>query len=419
MLIRKAVNITIKDNQATLNEDFYLYKNDRNVDILFEISNFSFDFIKNKPKTENTIEKTNASYSSLRIIKPNGQRIVVDRCAIKDNQIIFTVTPEFIDELEEIGKYKLQITLYDEFEGRITIPPIEFEVLEPLFDDEELWEDEGIVGEDNASQSVVSDGEEWINDLNGREEIAPGTNLYKWECGDWISDYRLNSIHDNILRLNDNMGDIDIYNVNYGKNGIDTVGKALDVLLTPELIIESFNISINKLFELGVKVNWCDFSWSYNKDNILSQNINGIEIESSLRSYRYSTPFNTNKTFKLTANDGKQEKSTTLTVEFCSKIFWGATKIPNEYNEAFLTSLNDELKSTKQKTFTVQPKENQYIFYASPSRLGECRFFVGGFEGGFVKVATINHTNSYGYSESYYIYKSDNPNLGNTTVVVQ
>ena len=42
----------------------------------------------------------------------------------------------------------------------------------------------------------------WINDLNGREEIFPGTNLFEWKHGDWISDIRLNAIHDNILRLN-------------------------------------------------------------------------------------------------------------------------------------------------------------------------------------------------------------------------
>ena len=62
--------------------------------------------------------------------------------------------------------------------------------------------------------------------------------------------------------------------------------------------------------------------------------------------------------------------------------------------------------------------EGQYIFYCVPASFGSCSFKVGGFEGGFNKVDTIQFTNASGYTESYDIYKSTNSNLGNTTVVV-
>ena len=53
-----------------------------------------------------------------------------------------------------------------------------------------------------------------------------------------------------------------------------------------------------------------------------------------------------------------------------------------------------------------------------PTRFGVPKFTVGGFEGGFSLVATIDFTNSSNYTEPYNIYKSENSNLGNTTVNV-
>ena len=47
---------------------------------------------------------------------------------------------EVADEATEIGKYKLQIQLWSidaNNQGRVTIPPIEFEVLEPIFEDDD------------------------------------------------------------------------------------------------------------------------------------------------------------------------------------------------------------------------------------------------------------------------------------------
>ena len=67
-----------------------------------------------------------------------GEKIKTNKKEIEDNQIIFTINQEFADEAVEIGKYKLQIQLWSinaDNQGRVTIPPIEFEVLEPIFED--------------------------------------------------------------------------------------------------------------------------------------------------------------------------------------------------------------------------------------------------------------------------------------------
>ena len=39
----------------------------------------------------------------------------------------------FIDEITEIGTHIVQIQLWDTDNGRVTIPPIQFEVLTPIF----------------------------------------------------------------------------------------------------------------------------------------------------------------------------------------------------------------------------------------------------------------------------------------------
>lgn len=227
MLIRKYVKITIKENKSILDDNFYFYQNDRNIDIFFELVNFRFDFIKNQSSEENVIQKTNATYSSLRIIKPNGEKIIVARCPIDGYYIRFSVTPDFIDELDEIGTHQLQISLYDEFEGRISIPPINFEVFNPIFDDYGYYK-EGQADLDNVNIVHTPN----INDINGRPEISPGTNLYEWQHGDWISESRLNAIQNNILELN-NMTANDI---KYNSDGNSTVQDALDKLLNVEEI---------------------------------------------------------------------------------------------------------------------------------------------------------------------------------------
>ncbi len=224
MLIRKYVRITIKENKSILDDNFYFYQNDKNIDVFFELVNFKFDFIKNQTSEENIIQKTNATYSSLRIVKPNGEKVIVTRCPIESNYIKFTVTPDFIDEFKEVGIHQLQITLYDEFEGRISIPPINFEVLEPLFDDG------GYYGEGQADLSNINVVKSSGNNISGRPEISPGTNLYEWQHGDWISEARLNAIQNNILELN-NMTSNDI---EYGVNGIGTVQDALNTLFNVE-----------------------------------------------------------------------------------------------------------------------------------------------------------------------------------------
>lgn len=134
-LIRKDLTITIDGNKASVDEPLYMYQGDRNIDIYFTIIDSKFKFSETN---SNILVDSTAKYSTIKVLKPNGEKIRTDKKAIEDNKIIFTINQEFADEATEIGKYKLQIQLWSidaNNQGRVTIPPIEFEVLEPIFED--------------------------------------------------------------------------------------------------------------------------------------------------------------------------------------------------------------------------------------------------------------------------------------------
>lgn len=213
----------------------------------------------------------------------------------------------------------------------------------------------------------------------------------------------------------DNVTPVNAFNLNEIEDKLKAHQEALDELLYVPLTI-NLTSNIHTTLEIGTAINSVVFNWSYNKD-VISQKFNNQALEASLRSYTYNLPFNSNKSFKLEANDGKGDFNKSISFNFLNGRYCGVSS-SNIYDSDFIKTLSKELSSSKGKTFTVDCGEGQFIFYCVPTRFGNCSFKVGGFEGGFNKVNTIEFTNASGYVESYDIYKSTNSNLGNTTVVV-
>lgn len=159
-------------------------------------------------------------------------------------------------------------------------------------------------------------------------------------------------------------------------------------------------------------------TWNYTHSTIKSQTINNITIENTLRTKTFTgVTATTTYTLVATSNSGVQ-KSKTATITFVNGIYYGKSTT-STYDNALISGLTKQLSNSKNRTITVNAGAGEYIFYCVPSRLGVCSFNVGGFDGGFSKVTTINFTNSDNYVENYDIYKSDNANLGNTTVTIK
>ena len=183
------------------------------------------------------------------------------------------------------------------------------------------------------------------------------------------------------------------------------------------ITISSFTNNKNTV-EMGTKITDVILNWALSKSPktmmIDSESITPLTTRTKTYSGQNIT---TNKTYTLKVTDEKDASATkTTAITFYNGVYWGAKAAPGSYDSAFILTLQKGLQGNKNKTFTATAGADEYFFYCVPTRYGAVTFNVGGFDGGFTKVATIEFTNASGYKESYDIYKSDNSNLGSQTV---
>ena len=192
---------------------------------------------------------------------------------------------------------------------------------------------------------------------------------------------------------------------------------ALDYLLYYDLTISLYcNQSTN--LEIGESLDSITFTWNYNKDGISFQSFDGENIRDlSIREYTYNTPLSENKTFTLMASDERKTFSKSISFNFKYGRYWGVNA-SETLSGTDISSLNKELSNGRGKTFTVFCGEGLYIYYCYPMSWGVATFSVGGFVGGFELVGTVAFTNSKGDTSYYYVYRSTNHSLGDTTVTV-
>ena len=186
--------------------------------------------------------------------------------------------------------------------------------------------------------------------------------------------------------------------------------------------ITSFTCNPSKTaYEMGEKVTSVTFTWTYNKD-MVSQTLTGCDLaDETVRTATYSTEFNSNKTFTLSASDGTNSTSANKAFTFQNKVHYGSASIPATYDSAFILSLNGSLKGSKSGTYTVNVGTNQYFYIAMPTSFNNSDVLtgkVGGFDTDFSKVATVSHTNASGYTCDYNIYKSTNHSLGSISFII-
>jgi hypothetical protein len=124
-------------------------------------------------------------------------------------------------------------------------------------------------------------------------------------------------------------------------------------------------------------------------------------------------------TFAIHTAKGAETSNTTHAISFYNYIYWGVTTDASSFTEGDIEALtNSSISNTKGRSITVAPASGEYILYCLPTRLGTVTFTVGGFEGGFQAPETVSVTNSAGFAENYYVYRSTNSGLGSTTVVI-
>lgn len=193
-MIYKQCVLTIANNTATLDEDIYLYRLDKNVELYFTIVNNKYKF--DKSDLNNIIMKTNASYFQMRLYKNAEVKYTFAIQPTEDGKAILTITDDLIDEPIEVGDYDFQISLLDEDKSSMISMPIvskQLHVCEPLVDAvSESTIDTAAI--DTASVMDTDEGELPVVDSTGK--YIPTI----WNTKDIISKAKMTHIEQGILQ---------------------------------------------------------------------------------------------------------------------------------------------------------------------------------------------------------------------------
>lgn len=193
--------IKISNNVSKMDSTIVLYRGDKNVEIRFTILQSPFKY--SNTVATNVIESTNASYGQLVIKTPNDKPpIFSEVSSTKEGTVLFTITKEMIDEIEEVGVYTFQIRLMDENkQSRVTIPPVEngIEIKEPIAIEDDNTTNVVGLAKANYAVATLSDVDTPAFDDNGKY------NKTNWNDGDIITNASLNKIEDGIYTTNENV----------------------------------------------------------------------------------------------------------------------------------------------------------------------------------------------------------------------
>ena len=193
---------------------------------------------------------------------------------------------------------------------------------------------------------------------------------------------------------------------------VSTVGEALDQLLYKELTIQS-TVTPN-IAEIGETVPEVKFSWKYNK-NITQQSFDGTDIGLDIREVALQDVTSTTSK-SLQAFDGENTKKVVMSITFKLASYYGVSESTPTNSEEIINRFTRDLNFYKGSSVTITAQDNQYIYLMLPKSMGQVQFYVGGFEGGFQIVDPNFQFTKNGVTNSYILYKSDNPGLGTTTI---
>lgn len=256
-----------------------------------------------------------------------------------------------------------------------------------------------------------------------KDVSAAQTNISSLQNNMSTAQGNISTIQKNISTLQgsvtSNQGNITTLqkDVSTAKTNISSIQKEIADLKYSAISITNFTNSKN-IVEMGSTVTSVALNWTTNKTPT-TLTLDNTSIDKSLKTITLSNQtIKSNKTFTLKAIDERNATATkTTAITFYNGIYYGAAASAT-IDSSFILKLTKSLQATKAKTFDCTTGSGQYIWFCVPTRYGTPAFNVGGFDGGFSKISTLQFKNASGYTESYDVYKSDNANLGNKTVKV-
>lgn len=219
------------------------------------------------------------------------------------------------------------------------------------------------------------------------------------------------------------------------QNDIRNMKRQIDDLLYHEIDIKAFNVG-DPLVRMGQSLSTISFSWELNKDPVslriaAGSRITEVEDLSSRRiTDTYAIPVTDTTVFTMTAIDERDfTAEKTVKITFANDIYWGISEYLNWVN--FSEYQHSVLSNGIKRQLSLNVPDRNYVYYAMPTRLraaeGEPRFFVGGFEGGFIRIPntdpsidyTCEYRNSAGFTEPYDVYRSTNEGFGDIVMDIK
>jgi hypothetical protein len=200
-------------------------------------------------------------------------------------------------------------------------------------------------------------------------------------------------------------------------------------MIDPAFSITSFSSTLpsSLLLEVGAALSNPQFSASYNK-SITSVKLTGPnaipqDVTSSPNSFTYSGPSITGSnsgqiaSFTLEAGDGVGSKTSAITFTWGYNVYrgvaskWSDIVLTNRL--AVITGMSCDIQLSRGRVFTITAGASEYIYYAIPASFGDATFTTN-LTGGFIKVESSFDISGV----SYFVYQSEQKNLGTTTVNV-
>ncbi|WP_291626006.1 hypothetical protein [Clostridium sp.] len=104
MFFDEELTIDLTEGYSKLDHPIKVYYQDKNINILITLMKDGKNLLN---------EDTEEKYAGATLIRPSGQEIFVDGMEVVDNKIVFNVNTEMLDEPHEVGKYKIQLHIYE------------------------------------------------------------------------------------------------------------------------------------------------------------------------------------------------------------------------------------------------------------------------------------------------------------------
>ena len=120
-MIKRKMQMVVKNDEALFTEKLILYKNDGAVVLTIEIANLQYTF-SNKRGIK-------GAYVDVVILKPNGETVMIENAEVKGtNTVEVNIGSEIMNEESEVGKHLMQLRIYEtsEKKNRICLPIVSF-----------------------------------------------------------------------------------------------------------------------------------------------------------------------------------------------------------------------------------------------------------------------------------------------------